>query len=183
MIDLTRSISVARTIRAARAIRATAIGAVAVLALTGCSAIEDLFGGDDEPERDEQTGEVSEIVEGASIFDIREGDCIGEISSDEEVQEVDIIPCDQPYEQQVYLIQEIVSDEFPDQAAVEAQAEETCLPGFEEFVGLPYDDSELRIYYLSPSEEGWESEEDRDLVCLVYDPEGSATGTFENANR
>ncbi|NED93856.1 hypothetical protein G1H11_00820 [Phytoactinopolyspora alkaliphila] len=173
----------ARTTRTAHAVRAVALGAAVVLTVTGCSAVEDLFGGDDEPERDQETGEVSEIVEGASIFDIQEGDCIGEISSAEEVQEVDIIPCDQEYQQQVYLIQEIVSDEFPDQETVEAQAEETCVPAFEDFVGMAYEESDLAIYYLSPSQEGWESEEDRDLVCLVYDPSGAVTGSLEGANR
>ncbi|WP_166351344.1 septum formation family protein [Phytoactinopolyspora limicola] len=171
-----------RTTRISGAIRVAAIVGASALVLTGCSVFDDLFGGDDEPDRNDD-GQVSDVVENASIFDITEGDCLGEYADDGDVKVVDIIPCDQEHFQEVLLITQIDAEELPDQEEVRAQVIDECPPAFEEFVGLDFDESELDIHYLSPSSDSWEQQDDRDIVCTVYDPSGMVTGSFRGAER
>ena len=62
------------------------------------------------------------------------------------------------------------------------RAEEFCAEAFAEFVGVDYNESELEINLLYPTGESW-AEGDRELVCLVYDPEGPTVGTLAGAAR
>ncbi|WP_129663213.1 septum formation family protein [Phytoactinopolyspora endophytica] len=177
----------ARSTRTVAVARVAVVSATLALALTGCSAVSDLFGDDDESEdveRDEDTDDVTETVENAGIFNIQIGDCIGSFESDDDgmVETVDMFPCDQEYEQQIFLITEIAGDELPDDDTLEQQVVDECVPAFEEFVGSEYSDTSLRINYLSPSPESW-SDDDRDIVCTAYDPEGAVTGTLEGSER
>lgn len=169
------------TARTHGALRAAVLVATAAVVLTGCSAVDDLFG-DDEPERGD-SGQVSEVAENASIFDIAEGDCLGDYSTDTDVQEVDIIPCDQDHAQEVLLITEITGDELPSEDEVQEQVRAECVPAFEEFVGISFDESALDINFLSPSQESWDEQDDRDIVCTIYDPSGSVSGSFEGTER
>lgn len=170
-----------RTARTLDALRATALIAAVGLVLTGCSAFEDLFG-DDKPERGEN-GQVSEIAEGASVFDIVEGDCLSEFDTEGDVKEIDIIPCGQEHHQEVLLITKITAKELPDDEAIKKLVRDKCVPAFNDFVGTSFDDSSLDIQYLSPSQESWDNQEDRDIVCTVYDPAGATTGSLEGADR
>ncbi|WP_162448175.1 septum formation family protein [Phytoactinopolyspora mesophila] len=170
-----------RTTRISGTWRVAALAGATALVLTGCSVFDDLFG-DDEPDRGDD-GQVSEVVESASIFDIAEGDCLGEYRDDGDVQDVDLIPCDQEHEQEVLLITQIDADELPGQEDIQQQVIDECLPAFEEFVGVEFDESELDIHYLSPSQDSWDQQDDRDIVCTIYDPAGTVSSSFEGANR
>jgi hypothetical protein len=183
MTDSTRSTSVTPFFPRRGAVGVAACAAAAALVLSGGGVFDDLFG-DDSPDRDDETGEVTEVTEGVSIFDIEVGDCIGPFEAGDEggIDEVDLYPCDVEHEQQVFLITQITDDELPDDEAVRDQVIDECLPVFEEFVGLEYEESVLDINYLSPSADTWE-EDDRDIVCTIYDPGGPVTGSLEGAAR
>ncbi|WP_123788435.1 septum formation family protein [Phytoactinopolyspora halophila] len=154
--------------------------AAAALIMSGCSAFEDLMG-DDKPDRDEETGQVTEQQEDISVFDIEEGDCIGEFAQDS-VDTVDLYPCDEEHFQQVFLITEIEQDELPGDEELEELVIDECLPAFEEHVGVAYEESELDVNYLAPSQDTW-ADGDRDIVCTVFDPAGTVTGSLEGADR
>ena len=44
-----------------------------------------------------------------------------------------------------------------------------CLARFEAFVGRDYDSSSLDIATLYPSHDTWHGQNDREVVCAVYD--------------
>lgn len=158
----------------ARTIRATAaMGAAAALTLSACS--------DDEPQRDDE-GNVTESADAADVYDIQVGDCVGDFGDADEVTDVSVGPCEEEHSQEVYLISEIPDGEFPGEEAFRAQAEDECVVEFETFVGVAWEESELDYTWLQPTEESW-GQDDRELVCLVYDPAGPTTGSFEGANR
>ena len=48
-------------------------------------------------------------------------------------------------------------------------AQEACLERFEAFVGRDYESSSLDIASLYPSRESWHGQNDREVVCAVYD--------------
>lgn len=141
----------------------TAVGGIAVFG--GVTA----FG--DDTTRNEQ----NEIIEsgglGAFVIEVR--DCLNLPSELSEVQSVEGVPCSQAHDAQAYAIFDLIGfgDEFPGSAAFEEQASEGCYDRFESFVGLPYEESELYIQTLEPTEESWAQLGDREIVCLLVLPE------------
>lgn len=153
------------------AIAATA--AAAVLALSACS--------DDEPKRDSQ-GNVTEPATAADVFDLRRGDCTGQTEDPSKVTTIDIVPCDEAHDQEVFAIIQIPGADFPGDQALQAQAKKDCAAEFETFVGKAWQESELDFSWLQPTEQSW-GQNDRALVCLVIDPAGPVTGTLKGAGR
>lgn len=154
----------------------TAVGGIAVFA--GVTA----FG--DDTTRNEQ----NEIIEagglGAFVIEVR--DCLNLPSELSEVQSVEGVPCSQPHNAQAYAVFDVIGfgDEFPGSAAFEGQASEGCYDRFEGFVGLPYEESELYIQTLEPTEEGWTQLDDREIVCLlVLRDQGTFSYDAQNSRR
>jgi hypothetical protein len=115
------------------------------------------------------------------VFDLAVGDCLAEVVPDAEVDEVPVTSCDAPHVSEAYSSHTIEAEALPDEAAFEALVDEVCLPAFEAFVGLPYEESVLYVSSLSPTPESWDAG-DRELLCLLDAPEGevltgSARGT------
>ena len=53
-----------------------------------------------------------------------------------------------------YLETRIAEGDFPGDAEVQAQGEAFCTAEFEAFVGIPYDDSALYLWPLTPTQAG-----------------------------
>jgi hypothetical protein len=168
-------------IRISRAV-VVATATATVLVLSACSQVEDLVGGTDEPSRDE-SGQVTESAAAADVFSIKVGDCIGSFGDGEEVQEIPVVPCDEPHDQEVYARHEVPdADEFPGLEAVQAMGDEQCAADFAEFVGLDYDESALYLSYLTPTKDSW-AQGDREILCVIYEDGAQTTGTLKDAQR
>ncbi len=116
-----------------------------------------------------------------NAFELEPGQCLDEPSS-AEVADVELVHCAEPHDLEIYRIAEL-TERSVDAVAIDADSFDLCLESFDGFVGRPYADSELDIYYLMPSEGSWASG-DRQLVCAVYDLGGAQiTGTAENIRR
>jgi hypothetical protein len=141
----------------------TAVGGIAVFG--GVAA----FG--DDTERNEQ----NEIIEsgglGAFVIEVR--DCLNLPSELSEVQSVEGVPCNQPHNAQAFALFDLIGfgDQFPGSAAFEEQAFDGCYDRFAGFVGLPYEESELYIQTLEPTEGSWTELDDREIVCLLVLPD------------
>lgn len=149
-----------------------ALAAVSSLALAACSGAT--------PDRDD-AGVITESVGGADIFAIEVGDCTGELATGD-LSELDAVPCSDPHTSEAYAAQDLDDGDFPGDTEVQSQADEFCSTSFETFVGLPYDDSELFLTSLTPTEESW-AQGDQEILCLVYDEAAQTTGTLKDANR
>ncbi|WP_250445914.1 septum formation family protein [Actinotalea sp. C106] len=160
--------------------RPAAVGAAALLlvGLSGCSAI---FGAG-EPERDAETGEITEASD-ADVFAIRVGDCLESAEMGTEVSSLPTVPCDQPHDSEAYASTMLDDGEFPGLDEVGTVANDYCLEEFATFVGTDYYDSELEMSTLSPSEDTWTTLDDREVLCLVLDMEGGVTGSLKGAQR
>lgn len=115
--------------------------------------------------------EHNEIIEsgglGAFVIEVR--DCLNLPSEVGEVQSVEGVPCSHPHNAQAYAVFDVMGfgDEFPGSAAFQEQAFEGCYDRFEGFVGVPYEESELYIETLEPTEGSWTQLDDREIVCLL----------------
>lgn len=145
-----------RTVRPA----VTVISLSAAMVLAGCS----LFGGTD-------------------VFKLAVGDCLESTELETTLETVPVIECSEPHESEVYAAFQLDDGTFPGTEAITAEAEGLCLGAFEDFVGLPYDDSELYATTMTPTEDSWDRLKDREVLCIVVDSDADVTGTMRNANR
>lgn len=137
-----------------------------------------------EAKRDDSGAIVSEGS--IDAFQIRVGDCFDDASTEstgEESTVTDVhgVPCSQPHDNEVYAVFDVSLTEFPQGDAMAQIAFDSCLEHFESFVGRDYPSSALDIMTLYPSHESWHRQNDREVICAVYDVslsklEGSARG-------
>lgn len=122
-------------------------------------------------------------------FDLDLGDCFNDpaasaAGSEEvfEAGELELLDCAEPHAYEVYEMSDIADGAFPGEDAVLAEVQAVCLEGFEEFIGLPYDDSVIEVTYYYPSEQSWTVGDDRTIICAAT--EGPSTvGSLQGANR
>jgi hypothetical protein len=123
-----------------------------------------------------------------TVFDLRVGDCFNaaEFSDNEqaEVSDVDGVPCSEPHTFEVFAVADYDGAEYP---ATDAQFEtafgELCVPPFEDYVGVPYVDSELYASAITPTEQGW-NDGDREFICHLHTENADMlTGSQRDANR
>ena len=119
--------------------------------------------------------------EEVNVNDLEVGDCVADVAGGFTVQTV---PCSEPHGEEVFAAADLSdgSGDFPGYEAIDVQAEEFCSAEFEGFVGLPYEDSMLHMYSVSPSEERWDAG-DRVVHCTIYDPAGDVSGSLRDAER
>lgn len=171
-------------LRTKRALAVAGGAAALSLALSGCGALGNLIGGGgNDAQRDEDTGEVTEGSD-IDIFSLKLGDCIPQSAmSDGETNESAVVPCSEPHGYEVYHEFELADGEFPGSEAIQEEVLDKCVPEFGTFVGLAYEESSLDLTWYEPTQESWDSGNDRLVQCLVLDPEGEVEGSLEGAAR
>jgi len=129
----------------------------------------------------------NEIIEsgGLGAFSIEVGDCLNLPSELNAVQSVEGVTCNQAHGAQAYAVFDLTGfgDAFPGSAAFDEQAGAGCLDKFESFVGIPYEQSELYVTTLEPTEETWVQVDDREIVCLLVPESGTFTYDARNSKR
>lgn len=119
------------------------------------------------------------IVDGGNVdaFTIRKGDCFdntGSLGTDEagEVSSLPGVPCSEPHDNEVYAVFDVSFDAFPGDDQMADAAFSQCLDRFSTFVGIDYESSSLDITALYPSSQSWSAQNDREVVCAIYDMNG-----------
>jgi hypothetical protein len=161
--------------------RAIALGAAALLAagLAGCSVIGDLA---NQTSRD-ASGAVTESNDDADVFDVAVGDCIDSAALTGEVTTVPQIPCTEPHDSEAFHSLDLEDGDYPGESEVTSVASDECTgDAYEAYVGVAYEESLLQATYLYPTTSSW-AQGDREILCLVYDPEGPTTGSLEGTAR
>jgi hypothetical protein len=113
-----------------------------------------------------------------NVFSLDVGDCFDDPEATGEVSDVPIVTCADPHDNEVYAVIESPDGERP---ALETLYEQ-CVDRFEEFVGVPYEVSEVYVDALFPSTESWD-EGDRETICYLYVPDEQVTGSLRDSNR
>lgn len=115
------------------------------------------------------TGEINR--EGDMMAtDLRVGDCFDfkDVSA-EEITDVTAKPCTAEHEYELIYTDSMPSGDYPSDDTFNAFVEASCLPAFEAYVGLAYEDSALDISWLVPLPDAWGGG-DKSVQCSVYDP-------------
>ena len=115
------------------------------------------------------TGEIAKPGD-LTATDLRVGDCFDlKDPTAEEIEEVAARPCAQAHEFELFFTGSLPEGAYPAQPVFEAYMQDNCMPAFVAFVGKVYEDSELDVYWLSPTTEAWR-QGDRSVQCAVYHP-------------
>ena len=113
------------------------------------------------------------------------GDCVKDdnLRDEGQVETVDVLPCGQPHDLEVYVNVTVPGNDFPGDQALSKFGDRSCVAHFKGYVGVPFRDSEFDYYFYLPSEGSW-SAGDRVVTCGVVDPDGGKlTGSARGARR
>ena len=156
------------------------IAAVVLAAsLSGCSIVsqaKDILNGSGSDSRPdvEPTSEAAD----ASAFAIHPGDCVNDIDLEDEFDTIPIVGCDLPHDSEVYASVLMDDGEFPGQDAIDVKAEADCAAEFATFAGIDAATSYYQYSYYSPTFDSWNNLDDREILCIVYDPNAQTTGSL-----
>jgi hypothetical protein len=115
------------------------------------------------------------------------GDCVKVSTGAGQELESEVAPtlpkvaCDEPHNGEVIAAKDLPAGPYPGEDPVLQDAEAYCLSQFESFVGLPFDDSQLDMFYVYPQQLGW-SQGDHEVACVVTDAE-NVTGSLRHVAR
>lgn len=159
--------------------RALALAGSAValsLALSGCSALNGILGGNDAQRDDE-----GNVTEGSNVdvFSLKVGDCMPATDASGEITDVDVVPCSEPHTDEVFYEFELADGDLPSDDEIQAEVEAECVPAFTEFVGTDYYESTLDFWWMTPTEETWTQANDRLVQCIIYQPDEAGTDSVE----
>ncbi|MCU0274963.1 MAG: septum formation family protein [Acidimicrobiales bacterium] len=176
--------TIRRTTRRTQAFGAVVLAASLTVGAAAC-------GDDDEAGTADGSGDVTVETAGPtgnnqSVMALEVGQCVDDFGSGtgSEVTEVPTVDCAQPHTYEVYATFDLEGDEYPGLDQVETLAGEGCYERFEAYVGLAYESSALDINYLYPLEDEWNQAVDREVVCFLFNLDGSPlTGSAEGSAR
>ena len=116
-----------------------------------------------------------------NVFSLKVGQCFADEISSEEVENVDIVDCEEPHLNEIYAVRELPDGDYPS-IFIDEDSAEICLNAFKPFVGQDYEYSIYEVGWLRPSKEAWEQLDDREVVCFLFDIRGQLkTGTAANS--
>jgi hypothetical protein len=120
-----------------------------------------------------------------SAFDLEVGDCF-DAPDVEAVTDVELIDCEEPHRYESYHIENHPAgrdEPFIGDEAMTTYADDICIGAFEQFVGVPWEESSLTYFFLQPTADTWEEIGDREVLCAVYSTDGDLTGSVAGSER
>ncbi|MCF4123731.1 septum formation family protein [Antribacter sp. KLBMP9083] len=116
-------------------------------------------------------------------LDLLPGDCyvpeqVESYPVPEESSTVEVVPCDEPHGAEVLLVDVLPDGPWPGEAENWKTAWSRCIPAFEDFAGVPYEEPNTALRAAPPTEQSW-GDGDRMLACMIvpgYDVTGSMRG-------
>lgn len=119
-----------------------------------------------------------------SVFSLPVGTCFDD-QADGEISSVPEVDCSEPHDNEVFaLIEYTDAETYPGTDQMSTIANELCLAQFEGYVGLNFESSALDVFPIFPTEESWNEDDDREIICALYNADLSKlTGSMEVAAR
>jgi len=157
-----------------------AIAGITLLIFLG-PIVQDIFSGVADDLARGPDGQVTQPVE-ISFTSLQVGDCFELTNpSDPTTAGVRAVPCADEHVYEVFFVGNMPDGEFPGDTAMLTFANDNCLPAFEAYVGVQFEQS---IWYASPvgpNENTW-AEGDRRVTCQLHNQtETPVTGSARDS--
>lgn len=123
--------------------------------------------------------DAGDIVRGGdlNVTDLSVGDCILTPGDVDEFGEIAAVPCREPHDFEVFFNLRMGDGVFPTEDQFFEAVELSCLPAFETYTGVAYEESpNLYLDVFLPTETSW-GQGDRIVNCLIYDETEQLTGS------
>ena len=104
----------------------------------------------------------------STVLELEVGTCFDDPESFEEVEDVPLVDCSVPHDNEVIANEDLTGSDYPGQDQVENRASQICYDNFSDYVGIAYEESLYDIGWLFPTEESW-AVGDREVICFAYD--------------
>jgi len=116
-----------------------------------------------------------------SVLELQVGDCANQSDlQGDQIESVPTVECSEEHDAEIFAEHVFTDEEFPGDDAVQAKSEDVCTAKFEEFIGVPFMESQIQMTMLRPSQDSWENGDDRTTLCVVLSEE-PMTGSLEGA--
>jgi hypothetical protein len=120
--------------------------------------------------------ESGEVIDAGLLdaFALAVGDCIDWPSIEDvyEFGEVTAIPCEKPHDAEVYALASYPlapGTGYPGDDVVGDWSVDACYQAFSGYIGRTYEEAEeLDFTFFTPTEAGWNSQDDRVVQCVVF---------------
>ena len=130
------------------------------------------------------TGEISKGGD-LSALELRVGDCFDlKDASTETIGDVTALPCTELHEYEIFFVGAMSMAEriYPSQEELDGYVDLYCRPTFYTYVGKIYAESELEIFTLFPTNEGW-GDGDRSVSCAAHLGDGRLSASVKGSKR
>jgi len=108
--------------------------------------------------------------------DLRVGDCFDLKNPNvDTIEDVRAVPCTSDHTYELFFRGTMPEGDYPTDDAFDSWMSSNCIPAFNTYVGRSYDQSNLEVYYMVPTDDGWRSG-DRSIQCALY-PQNNAHPT------
>jgi hypothetical protein len=136
--------------------------------------------GDDETAADSPAVDADAQRVSTTVDDLAVGECFDDGNAEDEVIRQ---PCTVAHDGEIIGVVTLPGGPYPGDNGVDKAADRACTHDFTKYVGKSFDDSELDLYYWTPTEHLW-NDDDRLVVCAAYGPSrDKLTGTIKNSHR
>jgi hypothetical protein len=112
--------------------------------------------------------------------DLAVGDCFDDPDA-ETFTEVKTVDCTEEHDNEVFHVFDLEDGDYPGDDEVGTLGHEGCKASFEDFIGVPWEESELEILPITPTQDSWDDDDDREVACTVFDPGGPVEGSLEGS--
>ena len=122
---------------------------------------------------------------GGSVFRLDAGDCFQDPEGqEEEITDVEVVDCDEAHDNEAFHTFDLSGDEYPEEDELIAVIDEECFgEAFEDYVGEPYETSELEVFPITPTQGSWDDADDREVACAVFIPGEQLEGSVQSSGR
>jgi hypothetical protein len=116
------------------------------------------------------------------VFALEVGQCLDDPGVRSGIEEVELVACDDPHDFEVFALPALADGTYPGDREVVDAAQASCTNRFAAYVGVEEVASALATAFFIPNEDGWEGG-DRQVVCLLYEPDLRLEGSMRGAQR
>jgi hypothetical protein len=117
-----------------------------------------------------------------NFADLQVGDCVNDLAALDYtvILGLDVVSCDTPHDSEIYAIPMLSpASAYPGDDAVHRLADDACHAAFEPYVGITVERSDLDYDYYTPTKSGWNNDDDRTAMCVVFHDDDQTTGSVK----
>lgn len=123
------------------------------------------------------------VYHGNTAFgDLEVGDCVNDLAALDYtvIVGLDVVSCETPHDSEIYAIPTLTGPStYPGADAVQTLADDACHAAFTPYVGIAVESSDLDYDYYTPTESGWNHDDDHTTTCVVFHDDSQTTGSVK----